>query len=339
MAKNSVNDWSTTAASNEDVGGVDIRGSAQASNLNDAVQQMMAQIKTFVTAGTFTTLAIVNTTATLRFQDSNAASDKKIADIVNSDGSLYFYGRNDAGSTSNLGFALIRGSADSFSYAWIPVQLRTGDGTAASPSRSFFADSDTGDYLVSAGYYGFATGGTHRGGFNSDGSLLVGGSSFTGAISSVGFKVMGAGDTAPGAIQSTVSGFACAYLNRLASDGQIAAFHRSGTGVGAISVTTTATTYSTSSDERLKENFRDFDSGAIIDAMKMYAFDWKTGGQGYGPKAQELHRVFPLAVTPGNDKDPGDPGFIPWQWGESPLIAVLIQEIQSLRARVAALES
>jgi hypothetical protein len=44
------------------------------------------------------------------------------------------------------------------------------------------------------------------------------------------------------------------YFNRLNTDGDILQFRRSGTTVGTVSVTTTATAYNTSSDYRLKEN-------------------------------------------------------------------------------------
>lgn len=59
MAKNSVADWSTTAASNSDVGGINIAEGCPAANINDAQREMMAQIKTY--SGTIPALATVNT--------------------------------------------------------------------------------------------------------------------------------------------------------------------------------------------------------------------------------------------------------------------------------------
>jgi hypothetical protein len=129
-------------------------------------------------------------------------------------------------------------------------------------------------------------------------------------------------------------------LGRLASDGTLANFYRETTLVGSISVTASATAYNTSSDERLKENFRDFDPGPTIDAINLYEYDWRNGaGVGFGPRAQELYKVFPMAVTPGNDKQPGEEGFEPWQWSGDPLIALMLKELQMLRARVAELEA
>lgn len=48
MAKNSIADWSTTAADNTDIGGVGITGNNLPSNLDDAIRTLMAQIKTDV---------------------------------------------------------------------------------------------------------------------------------------------------------------------------------------------------------------------------------------------------------------------------------------------------
>lgn len=44
MAKNSVGDWSTTAADNTDVGGINIAEGCAAANVNDAMREIMAQL-------------------------------------------------------------------------------------------------------------------------------------------------------------------------------------------------------------------------------------------------------------------------------------------------------
>jgi len=53
MAKNSVADWDTTAANNTDVGGISIAEGCAMANLNNAIREVMAQIKTanFVAPG------------------------------------------------------------------------------------------------------------------------------------------------------------------------------------------------------------------------------------------------------------------------------------------------
>jgi hypothetical protein len=103
-------------------------------------------------------------------------------------------------------------------------------------------------------------------------------------------------------------------------------------------VNNTTVAYTTTSDVRLKNNIRDFqNSGSIIDAIKPRTFDWNWGGKdATGFIAQELNEVFPEAVSAG---DVGDE--IDKTWGVDPakLVPVLVAEIQSLRRRLAALES
>jgi len=114
-------------------------------------------------------------------------------------------------------------------------------------------------------------------------------------------------------------------------------FGRETTGaVGSISTTASATAYNTSSDQRLKENIADADdAGSKIDAIQVRKFDWKADGshQDYGMVAQELQVVAPEAVS--GDADSEEMMGVDY----SKLVPVMLKEIQSLRARVAQLES
>jgi len=103
--------------------------------------------------------------------------------------------------------------------------------------------------------------------------------------------------------------------------------------VGSISCTTSATTYNTSSDQRLKENIVDAPAGNI-DAIRVRSFDWKVDGshQTYGMVAQELVDVAPEAVSQGATEDDM------WQVDYSKLVPMMIKEIQDLKAEVAALK-
>lgn len=134
------------------------------------------------------------------------------------------------------------------------------------------------------------------------------------------------------------SGVVATSANGTSSFNQVRLYNPNGL-VGSISTAASGTSFNTTSDRRLKENLRDFDSGAIIDAVPMHLFDWKSGGVGYGPMAQQLHSVFPTAVTPGNDMELGEDGFLPWMADLQKLVPVLWREVQQLRQRVAALEA
>jgi len=107
------------------------------------------------------------------------------------------------------------------------------------------------------------------------------------------------------------------------------------TEVGSIKANNSATTFNTSSDQRLKENIADADdAGSKIDAIQVRQFDWKVDGshQDYGMVAQELLEVAPEAVARGETQEE--------MMGVdySKLVPMLIKEIQSLRQRVAQLE-
>jgi hypothetical protein len=136
-----------------------------------------------------------------------------------------------------------------------------------------------------------------------------------------------------------VNAFNGSYFENTGGAGtSYAAIFNSGGSVGSISFTTTATSFNTSSDRRLKTNIRDFTgSAAIIDAIKPRIYDWKTGEKDtVGFVAQELHKVYPAAVTKGDD---GEEITQQWAVDYSKLVPVLVAEIQALRARVAALEA
>ena len=119
------------------------------------------------------------------------------------------------------------------------------------------------------------------------------------------------------------------------------AFYNNGTSfsnTGTIVVSGSTTAYNTSSDRRLKDNISPADNaGAVIDAIEVVKHDWKVGGHTrYGMIAQDLHMVAPEAVSVGDD---GEELKTPWGVDYSKLVPMLVKELQSLRARVAQLET
>jgi hypothetical protein len=126
------------------------------------------------------------------------------------------------------------------------------------------------------------------------------------------------------------------HLNTDASGSFYAYFGFNGGTIGSITQSgTTAVLYNTTSDQRLKTNIVDApDAAALIDSIKVRSFDWISDEthQRYGFIAQELVAVAPEAVHA-----PADPDEM-MAVDYSKLVPMLIKEIQSLRARVAALE-
>jgi hypothetical protein len=154
---------------------------------------------------------------------------------------------------------------------------------------------------------------------DASGNVLVGGTSV--------------GDSDSCAIES----YGAITIARASGVGRIhMTFTNGGATVGTISTTGSATAYNTSSDQRLKENIADADNaGSKIDAIQVRKFDWKADGshQDYGMVAQELLEVAPEAVSA--PEDPEEMMGVDY----SKLVPMMLKEIQSLRARIAALES
>ena len=160
---------------------------------------------------------------------------------------------------------------------------------------------------------------------DSSGNLIVGGTlANNNDSSSFGFNVAN-GNQYNNHISGTGSG--TGYIQ----------FSLAGTVIGSITQSgTTAVLYNLTSDQRLKENIQDAaPASALIDAIQVRQFDWITDKthQRYGFIAQELVTVAPEAVY--QPIDPEEMMAVDY----SKLVPLLVKELQSLRARVAQLES
>jgi fibronectin-binding autotransporter adhesin len=175
---------------------------------------------------------------------------------------------------------------------------------------------------------------------DTSGNLLVGTTTASFTSGGTTYTPKFATDSGSGNIaylQTSGAGAAVVINNTLGSgDRYLISFDNGSTRVGDITSNGTATTYGTSSDYRLKENIADAnDAGDKIDAIKVRQYDWKVDGshQDYGMVAQELMTVAPEAVH-----QPEDPEAM-MGVDYSKLVPMMLKEIQSLRARIAALES
>jgi hypothetical protein len=108
-----------------------------------------------------------------------------------------------------------------------------------------------------------------------------------------------------------------------------------GTTTGSITTYVNNTTYNTSSDYRLKEDFKDYSGLALIDSIKTYDFKWKSNGErSYGVKAHELQSVIPYAVQGIKDAINKDGNIEPQQVDYSKLVPVLIKAVQEQQAQI-----
>jgi len=170
---------------------------------------------------------------------------------------------------------------------------------------------------------------------DSDSNFLVGTTNSSVAIQSTD---VGAVITSTGRIFTTSAdhhGF-----NRT-SNGEVIRFRRSATEVGNISVTSSATSFNTSSDYRLKENVADL-TGATTRLKQLepkrfnFIADADTTVDGF--LAHEVQSVVPEAIT-GTHNEVDDDGNPVYQGiDQSKLVPLLVATIKELEARITALE-
>ena len=211
-----------------------------------------------------------------------------------------------------------------------------GDGVFRLPSGSFRFTADAGV--------------TNHAVISSTGLAVTGTLSTTGNVSFVGTGSNGSGALRMTANLSSQSMIDLGDSADASGAGFLQFRNAAGTGIGSVArvTTTNAVAYNTTSDARLKENFRDFtNSGRLIDALRPRVFDWKGATSNDGKNvigfiAQEENAADPVfahigAVTVGDD----DPETITRQWqrSDSALIPILVAEIKALRARVQAIEN
>jgi hypothetical protein len=212
--------------------------------------------------------------------------------------------------------------------ASIASQRDTGTWTSGSSHPSRLTFSTTADGSGSA---------TERMRIDSAGTIIIGGatSGAQGALTIIPNYSTGSGNF--------IAPTPLAYWNRALSSsvGTAALFQNNGGTVGSITYNSTATTYATSSDYRLKEDWQPM-SGAItrLNQLKPVNFAWKADGSRVdGFLAHEAQEVVPEAVT--GTKDAVDAEGKPEYQGidQSKLVPLLTAALQEAVAKIAALES
>lgn len=234
---------------------------------------------------------------------------------------------------------------------WIPLRgfdgsFVTPDGTAATPSLNFASDTNTGIYKHSADTIGFSTNGSYR--------MLIGGSlsSDDGGPSLLWKTTSNPVENAVDGIQFSQQGrinignFAnCLQVNRRKIDGNdnfgsVIGIRYDESSVGSITVNSSSTTYTTSSDYRLKENVVALTDGKTrLNQLKVNRFNFIKDPSITvdGFIAHEVAGVVPEAITGTKDEVDGAGNPVYQGIDQSKLVPLLTAALQEAFAEIAAL--
>jgi Chaperone of endosialidase len=203
-------------------------------------------------------------------------------------------------------------------------------------SGNFFVSSNTAGVI-------FKSTNTEAGRFNPSGAFLLG---TTGTIGGNGKFCISASSGWAQAIQVGNTSTSGILTTNTSGTGNYTAmaFYNNGTtfsSCGAISVSGSATSYATTSDYRLKDNFTPLTNALqTIKTLNAVNFNWKSDGtHGEGFIAHELQEVIPYAVVGEKDALDENGNIKPQGVDYSKVVVHLVAAIQELEARLAALES
>lgn len=360
MAKNSVFEWSATAANNTDVGGVGITGNSLPSNLDDAIRTLMAQVKSFqtylgisstgntwTTAQTFTAsngVQLVSSNPQILFTDTDTNVDHSVSGSSSVGAFSINVDINDEGGATGRFFLNVK-TIECIRVGTDGVRLGQDiglsfQGTGASQTRTALGVPTGTSGMVLPFLDAANTWGADQ--------------SFAGSVKST----TAADGSANGfSIQAAGRNFS---RSSTATQNQMNFWNPNGI-VGTINTNGTSTSFNTSSDETFKifDGFLDPDYAiTVIRADPVRTWTWipeKGGGAGMGWGAQTSYAVSPDLASPGGwvSQETGDPveegtpnsSYNPWGvdfsrrtpylWAAT---SYLVSKIEELEARLAAIE-
>lgn len=175
MAKNKVSEWSTTAASNTDIAGINIAEGCAPSGINNAIREVMAQIKDMqtgadsdglVVAGAFTSSGGAVFSSGTTFSGAVVMSST----VAMSNNVTITGAANTIGTTTSA--TILSGSVTQTSGS--VLYLDAAATTASAPPLSWSGDTNTGVYRPAADTLALVTGGIDRLRLNSSGVVIIG---------------------------------------------------------------------------------------------------------------------------------------------------------------------
>jgi len=292
--------------------GVSVTGTATAESLG--IGTSAPAYPAHVTGGDAALLLIGSTQGRVILQDTGATADHQVFDIVSLADKLNFRRLTDSRGGVNATVMTFSGdnvgigtNSPAESIHSTGAIATTGAITSHGVNRATLSQEGAGGTYVQS--YGPDT--TTMGKFvfrqassdfsvnhaaleiDASGNLLIGTNSTN--TEDVGFRVREDIRT----MSSVCNGGVAAFFGRLNSDGYVVKFRRDSTTVGSIGVSTTATSYNTSSDYRLKTDVQPMTGAtATFKQLKPCNFEWIADGTRVdGFLAHELGEVIPAAAT------------------------------------------
>lgn len=168
MAKNKVSEYSATAANNTDIGGINIAEGCAPSGINNAIRELMAQLKDMQSgtdADDFTVGGNLSVTG-----NSTIAGTSTISGPVIFSSTVSMNGTNNIGNTTSS--TLFNGTVtqDTSSKLYLDSSVTT----PSAPPLSWSSDTNTGIYRPAADTLAFVTAGSDRLRLSSTGAVIVG---------------------------------------------------------------------------------------------------------------------------------------------------------------------
>ena len=182
MAKNKISEYSATAANNTDIAGINIAEGCAPSGINNAIRELMAQLKDqqtgsdsdgFVVGGAFTSSGGAVFSSTVAITGATTFSSSVVMS-----GSVAMNGNNNIGNTTSA--TILSGSVTQTSSS--VLYLDDAATTSSAPPLSWDGDTNTGIYRPAADTLALVTGGSDRLRIDSSGVIIVGSGEATSTV-------------------------------------------------------------------------------------------------------------------------------------------------------------
>ena len=346
MAKNSIRDYDATSGNNTDVQSVDISEGCAASGINNAIREVMADLKDVSTGA-----VNLETPAADRLDVDNIRIDGNTISSTDTNGDITL----DPNGSGDVVVAQVASSSLDIEGDRTDAQITLKGGSAGAGIQLFgstytnyagamYLDATASTTGTNDAQMVFRTGSSPSEAMRIDrsGNVLVGCTATTGVGNGTNEGVVLSSSQKQ--IVVGIDADVALILNRQSSDGTVQQFRKDGTTRGSVSVSSSGTTYNTTSDRRLKTDIQPIaDATDKLMQMQPVTHKWIAEPDGdavHGFIAQDMQQVCPEAVS-GED---GGEEMMSMDYGRiTPVLVAALQDahrkIEELEQRLSEMEN